>query len=170
MVNFQCFQRGKFRIYCWWLFSLLCLREVACSTVLLYICILLLSAICFRVRLLYYRVSLILAVMLHVVRPSFTIALKKTKHYQVRKKTKNGIPRQSRNDAAILPYSGKLSRENTFANWWKIGEKTFTHCLLLPCQKTPHPKILRRKLSQIVTKSRNSRKFSPSKVSHYTVS
>ena len=56
-----------------------------------------------------------------------------------------------------------------------IGENTiFTvktladHSFLL-CQKTPCPQILQRKLSQITTKPCNSRKFSPSKVSCYTV-
>ena len=47
--------------------------------------------------------------------------------------------------------------------------KTFTDCSLLPCQRMPRPQILQRKLLQISTKLWNSRKFSPSKVSHYTV-
>ena len=47
-------------------------------------------------------------------------------------------------------YSRKLSREKTFANWWKIW-------------------FSQRKLSRIATESRNSRKFSPSKVSRYMV-
>ena len=67
-------------------------------------------------------------------------------------------------------YSGKLLREKT--SW--IGEKydfrkenvrgliTFA----APKDATPPPQILRRKLSRIATKRR---KFSPSKVSHYTV-
>ena len=49
-----------------------------------------------------------------------------------------------------VPYSGKLSREKTFVNWWKIW-------------------FSRRKLSCIATKLRNSHKFSPSKVFRYTV-
>ena len=47
-------------------------------------------------------------------------------------------------------YSQKLSREKTFTNWWKI-------------------RLSRRELSQIATKSQNSRRFSPSKVSCYLV-
>ena len=54
-----------------------------------------------------------------------------------------------------IPYSGKLSREKTFANWWK-KEKTFADCSRLPRQRTPSPKISRRKLSRIATKPRNS--------------
>ena len=50
-----------------------------------------------------------------------------------------------------------------------FAEKTFTDCLLLPCQRTPCPKIWRRKLSRIATKLRNSWNFSPSKISHYMV-
>ena len=49
----------------------------------------------------------------------------------------------------------------------RIGEKY--DCSLLLCQRTPHPPILWRKLSQITTKPRNSQKFSPSKVFRYTV-
>ena len=69
----------------------------------------------------------------------------------------------------MVPYSGKLSREN----WWKIW---FLRRKLLwiahsCCAKGHHtPKFLRRKLSRIATKPRNSQKFSPSKVSCYTVS
>ena len=48
-------------------------------------------------------------------------------------------------------------------------EKTFTDCSLLPLQRTPCFQIVRRKLQQIATKLRNSRQFSPSKVSRYTV-
>ena len=49
-----------------------------------------------------------------------------------------------------VPYSGKLSRKKTSADWWKI-------------------RFSWRKLSRIATKPRNSRKFSPSKVFCYTV-
>ena len=45
-------------------------------------------------------------------------------------------------------------------------EKTFADCLLVSLPKMPHPPILRRKLS---TKPWNSWKFSPLKVSRYTV-
>ena len=58
----------------------------------------------------------------------------------------------------LLLYSRKLSRE-----------KIFMDCSLVPRQRTPHPQILRRKPSQIATKPQNSQKFSPSKVSRYTV-
>ena len=42
-------------------------------------------------------------------------------------------------------------------------------CSLLLCQRIPCSQISQRKLSQIATKLRNSRKYSPSKVSRYTV-
>ena len=67
---------------------------------------------------------------------------------------------------SYIPYSGKLSQ---------IGEKydfhreNFRGLLTFAALKVPHPQILRRKLSRIATKLRNSRKFSPSKVSHCTV-
>ena len=57
----------------------------------------------------------------------------------------------------------------------RIGEKydfrgeNFRRLLTFAAPKVPHPQILRRKLSRIATKLRNSRKFSPSKVSRYTV-
>ena len=50
-----------------------------------------------------------------------------------------------------------------------FAEKTFTNCSLLPRQRTPRPQISRRKLLQLATKLRNSRTFSLSKVSHYTI-
>ena len=48
-------------------------------------------------------------------------------------------------------------------------KKISADCSLLPCQRMPCPQILWRELSQIATKPRNSRKFSPSKVFRYTV-
>ena len=48
-------------------------------------------------------------------------------------------------------------------------EKTFTDCSLLLCQSVPHLQISQRKLSQIATEMWNLWKFSPSKVSRYTV-
>ena len=70
-----------------------------------------------------------------------------------------------------IPYSGKFSRKKTFTNWWKIWFlwRKLADCSLVPCRRAPCPQILWRKLSQIATKLRNSRKFSPSKVFHYTV-
>ena len=76
-----------------------------------------------------------------------------------------------------IPYSGKLSREKTFVNWWKLrfftkktfAEKTFTDCSFLLCQWMPHLQISQRKLSQIATEMWKSWKFSPSTVSRYTV-
>ena len=47
--------------------------------------------------------------------------------------------------------------------------ETFADCSLLLRQSTPWPQISRRKLLRIATKPWNSRKFSPSKVSRYTV-
>ena len=51
-----------------------------------------------------------------------------------------------------------------------VAEKTLADCSLLLRQRTPRPQILQRKLSRTATKPRNSQRFSPSKVSHYTVS
>jgi len=56
----------------------------------------------------------------------------------------------------------------------QIGEKydfhreNFRGLLAFAAPRTPLPQISRRKLSRIATKPRNSCKFSPSKVSHYT--
>ena len=41
--------------------------------------------------------------------------------------------------------------------------KTFTDCLLLLCQMTPHPQILRRKLLRIATKLQIHQSFLPQK-------
>ena len=60
---------------------------------------------------------------------------------------------------SVVPYSGKLSREKTFAN-----------CSLLPRQRMPRPQISRRKLLRIAPKPRNLQNVSPSKVSRSTVS
>ena len=71
-----------------------------------------------------------------------------------------------------LPYSGKLLREKTFTNWWKIqfSQRKLSWIAHFCCAKRmPCLKISQRKLSQIATKLWNSRKFSPSKVSCYTV-
>ena len=60
-------------------------------------------------------------------------------------------------------------------NFWgrklsQIGEKyDFRGLLTFAVPKVSHPQISQRILSQIATKPRNSQKFSPSKVSHYTV-
>ena len=71
----------------------------------------------------------------------------------------------------LVLYSGELSREKTLTNWWKVYfcRENFHRLLTLPCQRMPHPQILRRRLSQIATKLQNLQKFSPSKVSCYTV-
>ena len=61
-----------------------------------------------------------------------------------------------------IPYSGKLAREKTFANWWKYdfrGEN-FRGLLAFAMLKDATPQISWRKLSRIATKPRNSRKFS----------
>ena len=57
----------------------------------------------------------------------------------------------------------KLVKNTIFA------KKTFADFLLVPRQRTPCPQISLRKLSRIATKPRNSRKFSPLKVSLYIV-
>ena len=59
------------------------------------------------------------------------------------------------------PYSGKLSWEKTFANWWKRFSRRELSRIARWChQETPRPQILRSKLSRIATKPQNSRKFS----------
>ena len=64
-------------------------------------------------------------------------------------------------------YSGKLSKEKTFANW---GQIWFTWIARFYRAKG-HPALdFMEKLSQIATKPWNSWKFSPSKVFFYTVS
>ena len=55
-------------------------------------------------------------------------------------------------------YSGKLSREKTFAD-----------CSLVLRQRMPHSHISRRKLLRTSTKPQNLRRFSPAKVSRYTL-
>ena len=67
-----------------------------------------------------------------------------------------------------IPYSGKLSREKTFANYDFHGEN-FHGLLAFTTPKDATPHISQRKLLRIATKPRNSRKFSPSKVFRYTV-
>jgi len=47
--------------------------------------------------------------------------------------------------------------------------ENFRRLLAFAMSKVPHPQISWRNLSQIATKPQNSRKFSPSKVSRYTV-
>ena len=66
--------------------------------------------------------------------------------------------------------SVKLSREKTFANWWKIRflRRKLSQIACLCRQKMPHPQILQRKVLQIATKPLNSQKFSPLKVSTCT--
>ena len=64
------------------------------------------------------------------------------------------------NEAAKYRRGGKLSQEKTFANWWKIRFLQRNGLLAGDIKGCHTPKI-----SRIATKSRNSRKFSPSKVS-----
>ena len=66
----------------------------------------------------------------------------------------------------VIPYSGKLLREKTFANWWKYD---FRGLSAFATPKDTTPQISQRKLSRTATKPQNSRKFSPSKVFRYTV-
>ena len=67
--------------------------------------------------------------------------------------------------------AGNFLREKTFTNWWKIqfSQGKFLWIARFCCQRMPCPQIWRRKLSWIATKLWNLRKFSCSKVSHYTV-
>ena len=69
-------------------------------------------------------------------------------------------------DWAIL-YSGKLSREKTFANWRKYdfrGEN-FHGLVAFAAPKYATPQISQRKLLRIATKPQNSQKFFPQKFS-----
>ena len=66
--------------------------------------------------------------------------------------------------STLILYSRKLSREKTFANWWK-HDFVVADCLLLPHQRMLRPKSLWRKLLRIATKLQNSHKFSPWKFS-----
>ena len=50
-----------------------------------------------------------------------------------------------------------------------FSEKTFADCLLLPCQRMPHPQISWRKLSRVTTNCKICRSFLPQKFSCYTV-
>ena len=65
-----------------------------------------------------------------------------------------------------VPCSGKLPQigENTI-----FAEKICADCWLLLHQRMPHPQILWRKLLRIATNREIHKKFSPSKVSRYTV-
>ena len=70
-----------------------------------------------------------------------------------------------------IPYSGELLREKTFANWWKIwfSRWKLSQIARFYCAKGCHaPKFYRENLCKY-PQNWNSRKFSPSKVSHYTV-
>ena len=71
-----------------------------------------------------------------------------------------------------MPYSGKLLREKNFCELVKntIFAEKVSQITRFCCDKGCHaPKFWLRKLLRIATKIRNSQKFSPSKVSHYTV-
>ena len=75
-------------------------------------------------------------------------------------------------ESLTIPYSWKLSREKTFANWRKrrFSRKKLSR-IARWCrrQNTPCLPISRRKLSRIATKPQNSQTFSPSKVSLYAI-
>ena len=71
---------------------------------------------------------------------------------------------QAKSDFCCLchvPYSGKLSREKTIANWWKFDfhRENFRGLLAFAIPKDGMPQISRRKLSRIVTKPWNLRSF-----------
>ena len=70
-----------------------------------------------------------------------------------------------------IPYSGKLFEGENFANWWKIQflRRKFHELLAFAAPKDAMPPNFTEKTSRIVTKTQNSRKFSPSKVSCYMV-
>ena len=83
----------------------------------------------------------------------------------------NLVLRYQTNISFCVPYSGKLSREKTFANWWKYdfrGEN-FRGLPAFVMPKDTTLQISWRKLSCIAAKPRNLQKFSPSKVFRYTV-
>ena len=69
------------------------------------------------------------------------------------------------------PYSGEVSREKTFANWWKIwfSWRKLSQIARFYRAKGCHaPKFYRENFCKY-PQNWNSRKFSPLKVSHYTV-
>ena len=69
----------------------------------------------------------------------------------------------------ILPYSGKLSLEKSFTDWWKIiffGEKSVADCSLVPPKDTTSLNFV----EKISVNSHKTSKFSPSKVSRCMVS
>ena len=71
-----------------------------------------------------------------------------------------------------VPYNGKLLREKTFMNWWKIRfflRKKFCGLVAFATPMNATLQNLRPKLLQIATKLQNLWKFSSSKVSRYTV-
>ena len=79
-------------------------------------------------------------------------------------------------DCSQLLYTGKLSREKSFANWWRIRNswrKLSWRKLSWNANVTNYVwvwlPISRRKLLWMGLKPRNSQRCSPSKVSHYTV-
>ena len=70
-------------------------------------------------------------------------------------------------------YSGKLSREKTFTNWWKVHFlrrklSQIAH-FTVPKDATPPNFMEKTVTNSHKFKLRNSRKFSPSKVSRYMV-
>ena len=79
-----------------------------------------------------------------------------------------GFPTCTTGSLCVLPYSGKLSREKTFAKYDFRG-KNFCRWLAFAAPKVPCSQISWRKISQIAAKPQNSRKFLPLKVSRYTV-
>ena len=67
-----------------------------------------------------------------------------------------------------LTYYGKLSREKTFVNWWKIqifAEKTSMVCSLLPCQRTPRHNFRRENFSEWPQNHKIHESFLPRKFS-----
>ena len=71
---------------------------------------------------------------------------------------------------AEIPYSGKLSREKTFARIGDFRGENYRGLLVFAAPKDATPSNFAEKtFARIATKPRNSRKFSPSKVSRYMV-
>ena len=70
-----------------------------------------------------------------------------------------------------IPYSGKLSREKTFANFADLGPFAKVFFANIACARNQYPVYIRicesflREIFMLV----DSRNFSPSKLSHYTV-
>ena len=71
--------------------------------------------------------------------------------------------------AQTTPIAGNFQKLSRISERYNFRGENFRGLLALLRQRMPRPKFCGKKLLRFATKPRNSRKFSPSKVSHYTV-